>query len=143
MDMVLQKFFAELTWPSSLGVPVGNAILISTLQSSVPQLAPSVPPDAVVVAGPLDLASLTNSAAELLGLRQAWALAVSRVNIFLVVIICISVPTACGMEWLNLKKISKEREIRKREEVKNSDRRRSSTEKMDVGGTEDGTDTAK
>ena len=34
-------------------------------------------------------------------------------NIFLVVVIRISVPTACGMEWLDIKKVSAQREDEK------------------------------
>jgi len=103
---------------SSLGVPIGNAILIATLHSYVPVFAPSVSADSVVAAGPLDLTSLTTSGSVLQGLREAWALAVSHVNIFLLVVICVSVPTACGMEWLNIKQISREREEEKRAETR-------------------------
>lgn len=80
----------------------------------MPTFAPSVSADAVVIAGPLNLTSLTPVGSVLHGLREAWALAVSRVNIFLVIVICVSVPTACGMKWLNIKRISREREEEKR-----------------------------
>jgi hypothetical protein len=59
--------------------------------------------------------SLTNSEILLRSLRQAWSVSVSKVNILLLAVICISVPTACGMKWLNIKKISREREERKME----------------------------
>ena len=106
-------FLRRLTPRSSLGVPIGNAVLIAALHTYVPVLAPGVSTDAVVIAGPLDLKSLTPSEVILHGLREAWARAVSRVNILLVVVVCVSVPTACGMEWLNIKKISREREEKK------------------------------
>ena len=99
-----------LTVYSSLGVPIGNAVLIAALHTYVPALAPSVSANAVVIAGPLDLTYLTTLETVLQGLREAWARAVSRVNVFLLVVICVSVPTACGMEWLNIKRISRERE---------------------------------
>ncbi|MCJ1342376.1 hypothetical protein MMC31_000558 [Peltigera leucophlebia] len=98
----------------ALGVPIGNALLISSLKHEVPKSTSTVSPDAVIRAGALNLKSLTTSAEVLQGLRQAYAIAISHVNIFLVVVICISVPTACGMEWLNIKKISTLREEEKK-----------------------------
>jgi MFS family permease len=108
----IASFFGQLG--GSLGVPIGNAILIGTLKSNVPQKAPGISPDAVIDAGALALSSLTTSETLVAGLRQAWAVSVGHVNIFLVAIICISVPTACGMKWLNIKTISREREQQKK-----------------------------
>ena len=103
-------------------MPIGNAILIAALHSYVPALVPIVSANTVVIAGPLDLTSLTTSKSALQALREAWSLAVSRVNIFLLVVICVSVPTACGMEWLNIKRISREREEEKKAENQNKAR---------------------
>ena len=100
-------------YSSSLGVPIGNALLIDGLRTEVPKLAPSISPEAVVRAGATDLQSLSSSPYILQGLREAYAIAISHVNIFLVVVICVSVPTACGMEWLNIKKVSAQREEEK------------------------------
>ena len=100
-------------YSSSLGVPIGNALLIGGLRTEVPRLAPSIPTEAVVRAGATDLESLSSSPYIIQGLREAYAIAISHVNIFLVVVICISVPTACGMEWLNIKKVSAQRETEK------------------------------
>ena len=102
---------------SSLGVPIGNAIFLDGLRSEVPKLAPGVSPDLVIRAGALNLPSLTTSSRILHGLREAYAVAISHVNIFLVVVICISVPTACGMEWLNIKKVSAQHEEQKKRGV--------------------------
>lgn len=99
---------------SSLGVPIANALLLSGLRSEVPKYAPGVSPEAVVRNGALNLERLTTSFSATHGLREAYAIAISYVNIFLVVIICVSVPTALGMEWLNIKKISQQREEEKR-----------------------------
>ena len=67
----------------------------------------------MVRAGATDLQSLSTSPYILQCLREAYAIAVSHVNIFLVVVICVSVPTACGMEWLDIKKVSAQREREK------------------------------
>lgn len=114
----IASFFGQLG--GALGVPIGNALLINGLHEQVPKYAPGISPDAVVTGGALALKSLTTSSAILNGLRVAWTIAVSHVNYFLVAIICISVPTACGMEWLNVKKISAEREDEKK--IQNSTR---------------------
>ncbi|MCJ1393362.1 hypothetical protein MMC18_006235 [Xylographa bjoerkii] len=111
----IASFFGQLG--GSLGVPIGNALLIDKLRREVSDLASNVSPDAVITAGPLALQSLTSSPTLLQAFRQAWALAVSQVNVFLVVIICISIPTACGMKWLNIKKISIQRELEKRKKA--------------------------
>lgn len=97
----------------ALGVPIGNALLIGGLKSQVPKYANSVSPEAVIRNGALNLQSLTDSPSVLRGLREAYAIAISRVNIFLVVVICVSVPTSLGMEWLNIKKVSIKREQEK------------------------------
>ena len=94
-------------------MPIGNALLIDGLRTEVPKFAPSISPEAVVRAGATDLESLSNSPYILRGLREAYAIAISHVNIFLVVVIRISVPTACGMEWLDIKKVSAQREEEK------------------------------
>ncbi|KAI4139613.1 MAG: hypothetical protein LQ341_004154 [Variospora aurantia] len=114
---------------TALGVPIGNALLIGGLRSEVPKFAPDVSSEAVVRNGALDLQRLTSSPTTLQGLRTAYATAISHVNIFLVVLICISVPTACGMKWLNIKEVSRlneEEKKRKREEEKSIERASSS-----------------
>lgn len=108
----IASFFGQLG--GSIGVPIGNALLLRALHSLIPQHAPSVSADSVIKAGPTALGELAaGERAVLAGLRQAWALAVGQVNILLVAVICVSVPMACGMKWLNIKTISREREERK------------------------------
>ena len=107
--------FPALKSRRAIGIPIGNAILIAALHSNVPRLAPLISADAAVANGPLNLTALTMSRTILAGLREAWALAVSRVNLFLLIMICVSVPTACGMQWLNIKEISQAREQQKRQ----------------------------
>lgn len=95
-------------------MPIGNALLIAGLHSEVPKFTSTVSPDAVVLNGALNLQSLTTSPSILHGLREAYAIAISHVNFFLVATIVISVPTALGMEWLNIKRVSMQREENKR-----------------------------
>ena len=95
-------------------MPISNTLLIDSLRKEIPKYAPSVPTDAVINAGALDLKSLTTVPATLQGIREAYAIAISHVNIFLLAVICISVPTACGMKWRNIKKVSAQREEEKK-----------------------------
>lgn len=104
----------------SLAISIGNAIAIDGLHKSVPTVTSAIRADDVINA-PRNITLLVASNIEPdlqavveHGLRQAWAIAVSHVNIFLVAIICISVPTALGMEWLNIKKVSEQREEEKK-----------------------------
>jgi len=104
----IASFFGQLG--GSIGVPAANAVLVAGLRKQISKLAPGIDPDNVITVGALNLETLTASASVLHGLRQAWSFAVADVNILLVTIICISVPTALGMKWLNVKKISEGRE---------------------------------
>ncbi|KAL8704960.1 MAG: hypothetical protein Q9201_001906 [Fulgogasparrea decipioides] len=108
----IASFFGQIG--GSIGIPIANALLIDGLHSQVPEYAPSVSPDDVVRNGALHFESLTTSSSLLRGLRQAYAIAISHVCIFLVAIICISIPTALGMEWLNIKEVSRKREEEKK-----------------------------
>jgi hypothetical protein len=98
----------------ALGTPIGSALLIGGIRSEVPRVTTAVTPDEVINAGATGLDTLTTSPTVIALLRTAYSIAVSRVMIFLVIIICISVPTSLGMRWLNIKKISVEREEEKR-----------------------------
>lgn len=98
----------------------------------MPKVTSAITPDSVVRAGALNLQSLTTTPSILHGLREAYAVAISHVNIFLVAIICISVPTACGMEWLNIKKVSAQREEEKKDMMEATGRNDISSDKSDI-----------
>ena len=94
----------------SLAVSIGEALLVNGLKTELPKHTDAIPPEAVVKAGALNLAALTNSAAILQAMREAYAAAIRHVLIFALAIVCLSVPAACGMQWLNLKQVSRDRE---------------------------------
>lgn len=56
------------------------------------------------------MATLTSSPEELHGLRIAFQNGIRTVMVFALVAVAVSAPVACGMEWLNVVKISQERE---------------------------------
>ena len=86
------------------------------LTTKLPKGSNTISPSAVIRAGPLNLTALATSPADLQDLRGAYVASIVHVLIFALAVVCVSVPTACGMQWLNLKKISEEREKRKSSE---------------------------
>ncbi|PVH92484.1 MFS general substrate transporter [Periconia macrospinosa] len=122
----IASFFGQLG--GSLAIPISNAVLLKGLRNFVPKYAPGVSADAAIAAGALDVDTLTQSPVDLHGLRQAWAHSVGWVNILLTAVICISVPTALGMRWLNIKKVSQEREQAKQKQAGQNDSKGSLTD---------------
>ncbi|KAI9648687.1 hypothetical protein NHQ30_003326 [Ciborinia camelliae] len=116
---------------TALGAPIGSALLVGGLRHEIPKFTSKVSAEDVINAGATGLTSITRSPELIQKLRHAYTIAVSHVMVFLVIVICISVPTAFGMKWLNIKKISMQREADKRREVSNDDVRgqRSDAEK--------------
>ena len=96
---------------SAIGTPIGENILVSKLIDEVPKYASAIPPQAVVDSGALNLQTITSSPAILYGLRQAYGVAISAIIIFATVTICVSILATLGMQRLNLKVISREREV--------------------------------
>jgi hypothetical protein len=96
-------------------VSIGNAILVNGLSASIGKYAPGISAVEAIRVGPLNLPLLTSTAAQLHGLREAFAVAIQHVMIFALVTVCVSVPVACGMQWLNIVKLSREREQKKAE----------------------------
>ncbi len=103
MRCILCKLIAS---PSALGVPIENVLVIDGLRNEIPKYTSGIAPNDVVRVGALGLQSLSLTRDIPHGLRVAYTIAVSHVNYFLVAVICISVPTAFGMEWLNIEKVS-------------------------------------
>ncbi|MCJ1397655.1 hypothetical protein MMC11_000851 [Xylographa trunciseda] len=104
-------FFSQLG--GSIAVSIGESLLVNGLLREVPKHTQAVSPQAVIDAGALGLLSLATSPITIQALRQSYVIAISDIFIFTTAIVCVSIPMACGMQWLNVKTISKEREERK------------------------------
>lgn len=111
MKISLTLTGSVLITSSAIGISIGENILVSKLISGVPRYAATISPQAVIQAGALNLQTLTSSSATLYGLRKAYGLAISATMICATVTIGISVFTTLGMQPLNLKAISREREV--------------------------------
>ena len=94
---------------SAIGVQIGENLLVQTLRREIPKYTSAVKPEAVIAAGALGFRRLTQSTVVLEGLRKAYARAVSSTLYLATAAICLSVPIACCMQWLNLKKVSAQR----------------------------------
>ena len=58
----------------------------------------------MVANGALNLRRLTESSSELRGIREAYAEAIQSLIIYSLVAVCVALPFALGMEWLNVHK---------------------------------------
>ncbi|KAL2041648.1 hypothetical protein N7G274_005432 [Stereocaulon virgatum] len=97
----------------AIGISIGENILVSKLISEVPTHTGTIPPKAVIASGALNLGTLTSSPGVLYGLRQAYVVAISAIMICATVTICVSILATVGMQPLNLKNISRARELAK------------------------------
>ncbi|CAG8953636.1 hypothetical protein HYFRA_00010095 [Hymenoscyphus fraxineus] len=111
----IASFFGQLG--GALGVPIANALLINGLRDSISEdTFGAISSQAVIDIGATGLSSLTNDASLVQKLREAYTVAISHTMIFLLATICISIPIAFGMKWLNIKNVSIERENTKAKE---------------------------
>ncbi|GME24191.1 hypothetical protein EAF04_007999 [Neofusicoccum parvum] len=87
----------------ALALSVCQSLLVSNLTSEIPRRIPSISPQAVIQVGAANLDILTSDAGMLRQLRGAYAGAVRHTFIFALVAAAVSLPFACGMEWLKIK----------------------------------------
>jgi hypothetical protein len=100
-----------LTLPRAIGIPIANTLLINDLRSSIPKATgDEISPQAMIDVGATGLGLLTQEPQLILKIREAYTVAISHTMILLLVTICVSVPVALGMKWLNIKEVSIERE---------------------------------
>ena len=82
---------------------------MSGLYREVPRLTQAISPESVIDAGVANLTTFTSSSTILLALKKAYAIAISRVIIYALVMACAAIPCACCMQWLNVKMIAEGR----------------------------------
>lgn len=116
-----------LTIDSALGVGIGQTLLLTHLVQSIPRIAPSISPEAVINAGAANLLSLTTDPQILYNLRLTWAGAVRVVFLFVVVASALSVLFSLGIERLNVHVVSQERK-----EIVSAERGQESATTQDV-----------
>lgn len=95
----------------AIALTVGESIFVNSLLKEVPKYTSAVPAQLVVDVGATSLSSLTTVPSVLEALRTAYAKSFSNTMYFSLAIACLAVPTACAMEWLNVKKVAAERQL--------------------------------
>ena len=101
------NFAVELIFPRAVAVAVGQSVLVNSLVREVPKHTSAVPPEAVIANGALNLQRLTDSSVAQRGLREAYAKAIQNLIIYSLVAVCIALPFALSMQWLNVKNATK------------------------------------
>lgn len=80
------------------------------LYREVPRLTPTLSPEVVIDAGATNIGSLAPSSATVLAaIREAYVIAISNTFTYALGMACVAVPCACGMQWLNVKRIAERR----------------------------------
>ena len=94
-------FFQNLG--GSLAIPIGNALLVDGLQTSIPKVTSALDAQTVISVGPTKLAMLTRDPALLEALRGCYVVAVQYTLYLSLAAIAVALPFALGMEWRRLK----------------------------------------
>ncbi|QSZ36725.1 hypothetical protein DSL72_006608 [Monilinia vaccinii-corymbosi] len=93
----------------AVGLAIGQALLLTNLQTNILRLVPSISPGAVIKAGASNLGLLTTDTEVLMSIRGAWSNAVHVVFVLALVASAMSVPFSFGIEHLNVHVVSKQR----------------------------------
>lgn len=102
----------------SAAIAIGQSLFINGLLREIPKLTDEIDPHTVVSAGPLNLKALATSPAVLHALRSAYSLAVRDTMYYSLAAVCITIPFAFGMQWLNVKKAARNKDVEEEELVR-------------------------
>lgn len=93
-----------------MAVAIGQSIFEASLTHEVLKGHVDFEPEAVIAAGPTGLRTLTKDAAALHALQEAYTVAICMIMYFALATSIAAVPFACGMQWLNVRKVAKDSE---------------------------------
>ena len=99
-------------------IAIGQSLFINGLLREIPRLTDAIDPHTVVKAGPLNLKALAKSPAVLGALRSAYSLAVRDTMYYSLAAVCVTIPFAFGMQWLNIKKAARNKDVEEEELVR-------------------------
>lgn len=102
----------------SAAIAIGQSLFINGLLREIPKLTDAIDPHTVVNAGPLNLKALAKSPAVLHALRNAYSLAVRDTMYYSLAAVCVTIPFAFGMQWLNIKKAARNKDVEEEELVR-------------------------
>lgn len=95
---------------SAITLCAAESLFVNSLLDEIPKHTSALSAPAVVDAGASNLAKLATSPEILQALRASYAKAVSNTLVYSLVAACAALPFAVCMEWLNVKRVAKERE---------------------------------
>ena len=101
----------------SAAIAIGQSLFINGLIREIPKLTDAIDPHTVVNAGPLNLKALAKSPDVLHALRSAYSLAVRDTMYCSLAAVCVTIPFAFGMQWLNVKKAARNEAVQEEELV--------------------------
>ena len=99
----------------SAAIAIGQSLFINGLLREIPKLTDAIDPHTVVNVGPLNLKALANTPAVLHALRSAYSLAVRDTIYYSLAAVCVTIPFAFGMQWLNVKKAAQNKDVEEEE----------------------------
>jgi len=97
----------------SIAIAIGQSLFVNGLVEEIPKRTDAVSSAAVLKVGPTALTLLAKTPAILRALRDAYSEAIQRTMYFSLATACVALPFALGMQWLNVKKVAKEKEKEK------------------------------
>ncbi|MCJ1422554.1 hypothetical protein MMC29_000434 [Sticta canariensis] len=106
------------TLGSVVAIPIGQALLLSSLRTEIPLHTSSISAADIIKAGASDLQSLPVLPQTLRTLREAYAVALRGVFVFALAASCMALLFTFGMEWRNVRSEAQERKIQDKKEPK-------------------------
>ncbi|KAH6669840.1 efflux pump antibiotic resistance protein [Halenospora varia] len=103
----ISVFFSQLG--AAIAIAIGQSIFISGLADEISSRTKAISPGVVLGVGPTALRLLAETPAVLRALQDAYASAISRTMYFSLATACVALPFACGMQWLNVQKVAKQK----------------------------------
>jgi hypothetical protein len=94
---------------------MGQTVVLSTLTEKLNGQIPGLTSNDVFEAGAANLKALAPTAADLAFLRDIWNEGISRTMILSVALVAAAVPFTLGMEWLDAKRVARDRQAEEEE----------------------------
>jgi hypothetical protein len=101
-------FFSQLG--GTIAIPIGNAFILNALTKYIPMYTDNdLNAHTIIETGPLAFPHLTSDRDTIFDIRLAYSKAIQHILIFALVVVCVSIPAAAGMQWLNLRTVANAR----------------------------------
>ncbi|RDH35416.1 MFS general substrate transporter [Aspergillus welwitschiae] len=111
-DLAMGNAIAVLFYQlgGAISIAMGQTVVLSTLTEKLNGQIPGLTSNDVFEAGAANLKALAPTAADLAFLRDIWNEGISRTMILSVALVAAAVPFTLGMEWLDAKRVARDRQ---------------------------------